>query len=132
MKLCLGEPRRIHVDGRAKAWPAARPKRCRSRSAFQSAGLFVNRADAETIALRAVEWMASEGTMFERFLNESGETAAGVQRRLGDAEFLASALDHLLMSDDAVISFCSGCDLPFESPAAARRALPGGDAPAWT
>ena len=76
--------------------------------------------------------MAAEGMIFERFLNESGETAEGVRRRLGDAEFLASALDHLLMSDDAVMSFCSGCDLSFELPAAARRALPGGDVPAWT
>ena len=92
----------------------------------------MNRADAETIALKAVEWMAADGTIFGSFLNESGETADGVQQRLGDAEFLASALDHLLMSDDAVMSFCSGCDLPFELPAAARRALPGGDAPAWT
>ena len=94
--------------------------------------LFVNRAEAETIALKAVEWMAADGMVFERFLNETGESAEGVRRRLGDAEFLASALDHLLMSDDAVMSFCSGCDLPFEAPAAARRALPGGDAPAWT
>ena len=94
--------------------------------------LFVNRAEAETIALKAVEWMAADGMVFERFLNETGESAEGVRRRLGDAEFLASALDHLLMSDDAVMSFCSGYDLPFEAPAAARRALPGGDAPAWT
>lgn len=94
--------------------------------------LFVNRAEAETIALKAVEWMAADGTVFERFLNESGETTEGVQRRLGDAEFLASALDHLLRSDDAVMSFCSGYGLPFELPAAARRALPGGDAPSWT
>lgn len=94
--------------------------------------LFVNRVEAETIALKVVEWMVADGTIFGRFLNESGETAEGVQRRLGDAEFLASALDHLLMSDDAVMSFCTGYDLPFELPAAARRALPGGDAPAWT
>jgi len=92
----------------------------------------VNSADAEIVALKAIEWMAADGTVFTRFLNESGETADSVQRRLGDAVFLAAAMDHILLSDDAVVAFCTANNLSLELPAAARRALPGGGIPEWT
>ncbi len=93
---------------------------------------FMTQAEAEVIALKAIEWMATDGTLFAGFLNITGETAEGIRQRLHDAELLAAAMDHLLSSDDTVVGFCNASNLPLELPSAVRRALPGGEVPEWT
>ena len=92
----------------------------------------MTRAEAEVIALKAIEWMAADGTVFAGFLNATGETADGIRGRLHDAELLAAAIDHLLSSDDVVIAFCNANNLPYGLPHSVRRALPGGESPEWT
>ncbi|MEO1330165.1 MAG: DUF3572 family protein [Pseudomonadota bacterium] len=65
------------------------------------------------------------------FLGASGLDAGAVRERASDPEFLGFVLDYL-MSDDALAeSFCLAEELSAEQLAAARAALPGGDAPFW-
>lgn len=92
----------------------------------------LTRTEAEIVAIRAVEWLAADQDTFSRFLNATGETPDGVQRRLGDADFLAAAMDYLLASENAVMAFCRANNFSFDLPMQVRRALPGGDNPEWT
>ncbi|MEQ3626926.1 MAG: DUF3572 domain-containing protein [Celeribacter sp.] len=87
---------------------------------------------AETIALRALGWIAAEDGLLEVFMGASG---LGIDdlRGAGDSpEMLASVLDFLVMDDAWVVGFCDTAKLSYETPMQARAALPGGQLPHWT
>ncbi|NUB46308.1 DUF3572 domain-containing protein [Fertoebacter nigrum] len=87
---------------------------------------------AETVALQALAWLASNDDLLPVFLGASGATAADVAAQAGQPEFLASVLDFLLMEDAWVIGFCDAAGLAYTVPMQARAGLPGGEAPHWT
>jgi hypothetical protein len=66
------------------------------------------------------------------FLGASGLSAAELRSRAGDPELLGAVLDYLLGEDAWVMEFAAETDHPPQAVAAARAALPGGDAPHWT
>lgn len=84
------------------------------------------------LAQDALIWLASEPEAFERFLALTGIDAAALRLRAADPVFLAAVLDHVLERDAAVLAFAAAMQLPPETVAAARAALPGGDDPSWT
>lgn len=87
---------------------------------------------AETTALRALTWLLGNDELLPVFLGSTGASLADMRERAGEAEFLGSVLDFLMMDDAWVIAFCSASGLKYDAPMAARAALPGGDVPDWT
>lgn len=92
----------------------------------------MKREQAETVAIQALGWIAGEDDLLVTFLGATGSDVDDVKERAGDAVFLGSVLDFLLMDDAFVTGFCDAQRLPYETPMQARQALPGGDIPNWT
>jgi len=91
------------------------------------------RADAaETLALRALAWVAADEVLLARLVAETGIDAAEMRARADEPEFLGFVLDFLLADEAALLGFCASEDIPPELPGQARVVLPGGDLPSWT
>ena len=86
----------------------------------------------ELLAIRAMEWLASDEDQFHGFLAATGASIGDARTKIRDPEFLAAALDHLLASEKRVLEFCETAGISPEAPMQARQFLPGGDAPHWT
>ncbi len=87
---------------------------------------------AETLGLRALAWLTGNDELLPVFLNATGASGDDLRSRAGDPEFLGSVLDFLMMDDAWFVAFCDAEGLDYQSPAAARAALPGGGAVHWT
>ncbi|MFC2969845.1 DUF3572 domain-containing protein [Acidimangrovimonas pyrenivorans] len=87
---------------------------------------------AETLALRALAWLAGNEELLPVFLGASGASLEELKARAGDPVFLGAVLDFLLMDDRWVVAFCEAEGLDFEAPMRARQALPGGAQVNWT
>lgn len=87
---------------------------------------------AETLALQALGWLASQDDLFPVFVGSTGVAPADLAQRAAEPEFLASVLDFILMDDRWVMDFCAAAGVPPDQPLRARHALPGGAAPDWT
>lgn len=92
----------------------------------------MRRQSAETIALQALGWLASNEELFQAFLHMTGATPDDVRRDAGKPAFLLGVLDFLLAEDARVIGFCDAEGLAYEAPMRAREALPGGASQHWT
>lgn len=87
---------------------------------------------AETIALQALAFLIGDEELRDVFMGATGTGAEDIRARAGEAEFLISVLDFLMMDDAWVIRFCDSCGLEYTSPQSARQALPGGAQMHWT
>lgn len=87
---------------------------------------------AETLALRALGWLAANDDLMPVFLGASGASVEDLKTRASDPAFLLSVLDFLTMDDAWIMAFCDGAGLPYEAPMQARHALPGGAETNWT
>lgn len=87
---------------------------------------------AETIALRALGWLAGNDELLPVFLGSTGASEADLRAGAGDPAFLGAVLDFLTMDDAWVIAFCDAAGLDYSQPIAARQALPGGAQVSWT
>lgn len=87
---------------------------------------------AETVALQALGWIAEQEDLLGVFLGATGASLTDVKERAGDAEFLASVLDFLLMDDAWVVGFCDTAGLGYDRVMRARAVLPGGMQVNWT
>jgi hypothetical protein len=83
---------------------------------------------AETLALQALCWLAGNDDVLPVFLGATGASASDMAQRAGEAAFLASVLDFLLLDDTWVMAFCDQAGLRYEAPLQARAWLPGGEA----
>jgi hypothetical protein len=85
----------------------------------------MDRWAAETLALKALAFLATDADALMRFLTQTGLDLDDLKLRAGDAELLAGVLDFLLGEDALVTAFAAeeGVDPTFIH--AARRALPG-------
>ncbi len=90
------------------------------------------RDTAETLALQALGWLASNDDLLPAFLGSTGATEDDVRARATDPVFLGAVFDFLMMDDAWVISFCDAHALPYERIMQARAALPGGEQVHWT
>ncbi|MDA9369661.1 DUF3572 domain-containing protein [Amylibacter sp.] len=89
-------------------------------------------ASAEILAIKAIDWIATDNELFEIFLGSSGADLNDVKAGAKDNIFLGSVLDFILMDDDWVKAFCESKSFEFNEPYLARQFLPGGDLPNWT
>ncbi len=87
---------------------------------------------AETLALRALTWLAGNNDLLPVFLGATGASTADLAKNAAKPEFLASVIDFLLMDDAWITGFCDVERLPYDAPMQARAALPGGDLINWT
>lgn len=87
---------------------------------------------AETLALRALTWLAADDELLPVFFGSTGSSASDFRRRASDPEFLGSVLDFLMMNDAWIVAFCDACGFEYDQPQAARQALPGGAQVNWT
>lgn len=85
-----------------------------------------DRHAAETIALKALGFLAADPHAIERFLRAGGLAAGDLRARAGDAELLAAVVDYLLADDATLAAFCEAESLEPREVHLARRALPGG------
>ena len=92
----------------------------------------LDREVAETVALRALGWLAGNEELLPVFLGSTGSDAGDFRDRAQDAEFLGSLLDFLMMNDDLVVAFCDANGLDYDQPMLARQSLPGGAQLNWT
>lgn len=87
---------------------------------------------AETVALRALEWLVGNDELLPVFMGSTGAGIDDLKAGASDADFLGSVLDFLLMDDAWVVSFCDAHTMPYDQLMQARAALPGGQAVHWT
>ena len=87
---------------------------------------------AETVALQALAWLASNDEVLPVFLGATGASLSDLSGQAPNPVFLGSVLDFLLMDDTWVMGFCDSVGLAYEAPMQARAALPGGEAVHWT
>lgn len=88
--------------------------------------------DPETLALRALGFIASDDEAIGGFLGAYGADLDTVRARAKDPEFLGFVLDYLLSEDQSVIAFAEAERIDPMDVMRARAALPGGDTPNWT
>ena len=87
---------------------------------------------AETIALQALGWLASDDDLCDSFLAASGATLDEMRQRATEPAFLASVLGFLTMNDHWIIGFCDSVGLGYDQPLRALHALPGAEQVEWT
>lgn len=87
---------------------------------------------AETIALRALGWLAQNEELLPVFMGATGVSSDDLRGRASDCAFLASVLDFLMMDDAWVMEFCDSNGLAYTDPMQARQSLPGGGDMHWT
>ncbi|EME71984.1 hypothetical protein H261_00355 [Paramagnetospirillum caucaseum] len=85
----------------------------------------LSQASAEVTALRALAWVVTDQERGMRFLALTGCDAATLRRRAGETDVLGAVLDFLLDDETALRAFADEVDLPAQSVALARFALPG-------
>jgi hypothetical protein len=88
--------------------------------------------EAESLALRALGYIAADPDRLRAFMGTYGLDADQLKQRASDPEFLGFVLDHLVSDDDLVIGFATADGIDPEAVLPARAALPGGDTPEWT
>lgn len=86
---------------------------------------------AVELGASALVFLANQPEEIGRFLTVSGVEVATVRARAADPEFLGFVLDFVLSDEALAEAFCMQEALRPEMLAAARAALPGGDAPHW-
>lgn len=87
---------------------------------------------AETRAIQCLAWLAQNEELMPIFLGSTGASIDDLKARAGDADFLGSVLDFLMMDDAWVVDVCDAHGWAYPELAAARAQLPGGEAVHWT
>ena len=81
--------------------------------------------DAETLALRALGFLAAEPERLEPFLATTGLGPATLRAAASDPGFLAAVLDHIGGSDSLLLEFAANLGVAPEAVAQARERLSG-------
>jgi hypothetical protein len=85
----------------------------------------MQREQAETLALQALAWLASDPDRLGGFMALTGLGPTDLRASAADPQFLAGVLDHLLGDETALTAFADWAGIEPTAPAIARRALPG-------
>jgi hypothetical protein len=92
----------------------------------------MQREAAETVGVQALGWLAGNDELLPVFLGSTGASLDDLRAGAGDAAFLASVLDFVMMDDAWVVAFCDAAGIAYTVPMQARAALPGGAVTHWT
>lgn len=80
--------------------------------------------EAQTVALRALAFIAEDPDRLARFLALSGCGPADLRERIGDPAFLGGVLDFLMGHEPDLIAYAEWAELDPETPGMARQLLP--------
>lgn len=87
----------------------------------------VDQNTAETIALKALGFIAGDDDNFERFLMVSGAGPDALKHGVKDRFFLAGVLAFLLSQEPLLLEFCRAEKIDPHSPVLAQALLAGSD-----
>lgn len=68
-------------------------------------------AAAETLALKALNWLGSRTDDLGRFLTTSGLDAPALRARASDRDLLLAVVDYVLMDEKLAINFCESAEI---------------------
>jgi hypothetical protein len=103
-----------------------KPKSCKSVGKNERKGVTMQNDQAETIALRALAFLAHEEDLLTQFFATTGLTPQDLKDHFREPELLAGVLDAILADDSVLLAFCNSTSLSPETLILARRTLPGG------
>jgi hypothetical protein len=83
-----------------------------------------NAEDAQTVALKAVAFLAADEELLPRFVALTGSGLDEIRSRIGDPSFLGGVLDFILADEPTLLAFVEAEQLAPETPMAARHKLP--------
>ena len=83
---------------------------------------------AETVAIQALSFLASEPARLGRFLAETGLGPETIRKAATDPSFLLAVVDFVLNDDALIDDFCAAHEMKPRQLIAAREALGG---PSW-
>jgi hypothetical protein len=83
----------------------------------------LHRADAETVAIQALAFLAADAGRLGRFLAATGLGPAEIRAAARDPRFLSGVLDHLADDESGMLAFAQEAGIPPERIAAARALL---------
>ena len=87
--------------------------------------VFEENERAETIALKALEYLAGDEDALNQFLGATGMAAGDLMKSAGEASFLAGILDYFLQDEALLLAFAGASELAPETIVRARQHLPG-------
>lgn len=90
-----------------------------------AAKVFGDTERAQTIALKALAYLAGDEDWLNHFLNATGMNLGGLKTGAGDIGFLAGLMDYFLQNEDLLIAFAAAGELAPETIVRARQHLPG-------
>lgn len=88
--------------------------------------------EAETVALRALGWLAANDELLPVFMGATGASVDDLHSRAGAPDFLAAVLEFLTMDDAWITTFAAEAGLPNTAPFEALQRLAGRDRMHWT
>ncbi len=91
----------------------------------------MNQEHAETLAIQALSWLASDEEILSQFLNVTGAAPGDLRARAVEPEFLGFVLDFIMRDDETILGFCEAVGAAPEAVQRARSTL-GGGLPNWT
>ena len=91
----------------------------------KSGGSQSDLADAEAIAVEALQFLAADPEALERFLSASGLDPTGLREAAASPHFLAAVLDHVCAHEPLLLAVAAARERKPESVDAARRLLSG-------
>ena len=80
---------------------------------------------AQTIALKALAYLAADEDWLNHFLNATGMDLDGLKAGAGDIGFLAGLMDYFLQNEALLLAFAAAEELAPETIILARQHLPG-------
>lgn len=82
-------------------------------------------AQAEIIAIRALEFVMEDETLCERFMAITGLTPTEIHENVADGGLHLGALEFLLQHEPDAAAFCEAAELPAGAALAAQRMIGG-------
>ena len=86
-----------------------------------------SQADAETVAVEALGFVASDPELLPRFLAITGIEATAIRRAASEPGFLAGVLGFIVAHEPTLLQFCEATGIAPSRVAGAIRLLPLGD-----
>ena len=86
---------------------------------------------AQTVALKALQWLASNEDLLKNFMVSTGCSPDTLKTRLDDPELLLSVLDFIMVDDERVLGFCKVVDFDPHKMASLRESFWGGQEVNW-
>jgi hypothetical protein len=80
---------------------------------------------AQTIALKALGYLAADEDLLQPFLGSTGLVAGDLRVGATDSAFLAGVLDYFMQNEALLLAFAASEELAPETIVQARQRLPG-------